>query len=336
MARRLLVIALVIAMVVVGWPVVARGAIIVNASRPITHRVWVNTIQTAPDSGSPLATMFGNAWQRAAIEAGIDKVWAQAGIDIAFLGSAVQYDDTFAYQGNGGTRSTFDLSQILSRAGLHGGILYPDAAVLNVFFVDVVPGFSPLDDNTAAGLANISANGIAAFVGDNLLTFGTGRDVVATVIAHEIGHNLGLGHTANGSANLMSPQGTSEQLTSAQIYTALNRTNFVRLLPTVLGGDYSGDGVVDAGDYTVWRNTFGQTGVGLAADGNGNGLVDEGDYSVWKANFGSTAGAGSGAGGGGVASPAGVPEPAMLVPVAIGLVGLAASRVTRRPCRPRA
>ena len=52
-----------------------------------------------------------------------------------------------------------------------------------------------------------------------------------------------------------------------------------------LEGDYSGDGAVDAGDYTVWRDTYGSDS-NLAADGNGNGVVDEGDLLVWRANFG--------------------------------------------------
>jgi hypothetical protein len=50
--------------------------------------------------------------------------------------------------------------------------------------------------------------------------------------------------------------------------------------------DYNGNGIVDAADYTVWRDTLGQMGIGLAADGNRNGTVDQPDYDFWKANFG--------------------------------------------------
>ena len=49
-----------------------------------------------------------------------------------------------------------------------------------------------------------------------------------------------------------------------------------------LAGDYNHDGIVDAADYIVWRNTLGQIGTGLAADGNNNGQIDTGDYDVWK------------------------------------------------------
>ncbi len=70
-------------------------------------------------------------------------------------------------------------------------------------------------------------------------------------------------------------------------------------------GDFNGDGHVDAADYTVWRNTLGQQGQGLAADADHDGTIDADDYGLWKQLMGShytqTAGAGS---------LASVPEPA--------------------------
>ena len=58
------------------------------------------------------------------------------------------------------------------------------------------------------------------------------------------------------------------------------------LAPTPLAGDYDHNDVVDNRDYSVWQQTFGQTGVSLDADGNGDGTVDAGDYLVWRANIG--------------------------------------------------
>jgi hypothetical protein len=69
-------------------------------------------------------------------------------------------------------------------------------------------------------------------------------------------------------------------------------------------GDYNHDGVVNTGDYVVWRHTLNSTS-NLAADGNGNGKIDQGDYDFWRSRFGATSGAGAGNG-------AAVPEPTTL------------------------
>jgi hypothetical protein len=81
-----------------------------------------------------------------------------------------------------------------------------------------------------------------------------------------------------------------------------------------LPGDYNHNGIVDAADYTVWRDSLGSTGAGLAADGNINGVIDAGDYIVWKSHFGTHAG--SGAGG---STTTAVPEPTTLLMLLVGM-----------------
>jgi hypothetical protein len=71
----------------------------------------------------------------------------------------------------------------------------------------------------------------------------------------------------------------------------------------LVAGDYNRDDVVDAADYTVWRDTLGSTTM-LAADGSGNHVVDQADYGVWKMNFGQIAGGARSANVGAI-----VPEP---------------------------
>lgn len=87
-------------------------------------------------------------------------------------------------------------------------------------------------------------------------------------------------------------------------------------LPPLLG-DISEDGAVDIGDFTLWADAFGNTGAGLPEDLTGDGEVDIGDFTIWADNFGNTQGV-SGAGQYGAA----VPEPATIVLLSIGLVGL--------------
>lgn len=95
-------------------------------------------------------------------------------------------------------------------------------------------------------------------------------------------------------------------------------------LPIIVAidGDYNADGVVDAADYTVWRDTRGQTGSVLAADGNTDGSVNNADYDVWKSHFGDTTGSGS------LAHTA-VAEPSTTLLLTLVATGLVYDRVRR-------
>jgi hypothetical protein len=284
----------------------------------------VQIIETALSNGTSPATIIGNAPQRASIEAGIDTVWAQAGIDVAFLPAITRYNNSFAYQGTSASRPSSDLNAILS-ASRSAGVLNTTPGVINIFFVNVVPGFQFTSENSANGIGNLGASGIAQFVGDNLLTFQSGRDVISRVVAHEIGHNLGLQHTADAIGNLMSPSGTTAQLTPAQIdaifqltrrndsiaYIPTGGTGLLLPLPTQLAGDYNHSGKVDPADFIVWRISLGST-TNLAADGNANRMIDAADDNIWRSNFGRTAGAGSVVGTPDLVSSA-IPEPGTLV-----------------------
>lgn len=85
-------------------------------------------------------------------------------------------------------------------------------------------------------------------------------------------------------------------------------------------GDYNGDGVVDAADYTVWRATLGDSvAAGTGADGDMSGTIDEGDFLAWRTAYGNALGSASAA--------ATVPEPASLLLVAMSM---AAGLVARR------
>ena len=90
---------------------------------------------------------------------------------------------------------------------------------------------------------------------------------------------------------------------------------------SLLPGDYNFDNIVDAADYTTWRNTLGQTGVALPGDGNNDGTVDSGDYNLWRARFGQTAAAGATG-----SASAGVPEPVSFILLCVGTLSLLVMR----------
>jgi hypothetical protein len=74
----------------------------------------------------------------------------------------------------------------------------------------------------------------------------------------------------------------------------------------VVPGDYSGDGTVDAADYTVWRDNLDGDAASLAVgsrDPGNSGVVNNTDYEFWKTNFSGGSGGGSSLGGGAVPEP---------------------------------
>ena len=102
----------------------------------------------------------------------------------------------------------------------------------------------------------------------------------------------------------------------------LGTFTFTRLYEGRSSGDFNADGVVDASDYTVWRDSLGRSGIDLRGDGDFNGVVDNNDFAIWQNHFGQLISAGAGAFG-----SAGVPETASAL---LLLIGLGAAAIFRR------
>ncbi len=256
------------------------AALIVNAARPITDRINVHLIATADDDGTDsTAGTFGTSTMQAEIFGYVDTIYAQAGVDVNFSFRAGTYNSSFARVGtlpSDQVRPQSDLNTMRNNAAAAGGVLSSDTNTINLFMVTIVPGFSQLSANSSAGLATISGNGVAYYGGSALLGFTGGREVLAGVLAHEIGHNLGLSHNTT-AFNLMQSGGPAnekgQRLDAAQIATILG-SRFTVAVPLTLDGDFNGDRRVDGTDLLIWQR-----------GGSPRGMTP-GDLALWRANFG--------------------------------------------------
>jgi hypothetical protein len=86
-------------------------------------------------------------------------------------------------------------------------------------------------------------------------------------------------------------------------------------LPLLLPGDFDFDGKVDEGDLAVWKRDYGLAGDGLTADANGDGIVNAADYTVWRDNLGAVVQANV---------QVAIPEPAALAlaPIAVATIAM--------------
>ena len=160
--------------------------------------------------------------------------------------------------------------------------------------------------------------------------FGNSENNVGTDILDDMGAAPGaIGFTPplpSGSYTFWLQQGTPG--------STLYQFDFEVFLP----GDYNGNGIVDAADYTVWRNTVGSAS-DFRADGTGpsgtpDQVVDRLDYNFWKLKYA------DGAGSAAAAEFAMAPEPVSVTFASIALICLGNlqarnKRRSRGPPQPR-
>jgi hypothetical protein len=210
-----------------GFSLLALPVILANKGQAqvIDRYVTIQPIQVCNDSGANCATA-------GFFEPETDKIWSQAGLDIAFL-PLVQFDETDFLSINDDNEFT----RLISNSG-HGQS--SNSTTLNLWFVNSIVG--------AFGTGSVGGNGVA--IAGSVFTFNNGIGRLDT-IAHELGHNLGLQHSnfgAGGPENLMTqgsdrsvpssindivPDGAAlDQLTAAQI-NQVRSSLFVNEIPEV-------------------------------------------------------------------------------------------------------
>ncbi len=106
-------------------------------------------------------------------------------------------------------------------------------------------------------------------------------------------------------ASLMLPVGFTSQI--------VDGTDLVLTFASAaLAGDYNNDGVVDAADYTAWRDNLGQN-ITLPNETVTPGVVTQEDYAAWRGNYGASLGLVA------QGSSSAAPEPSAAL---LGLMGL--------------
>jgi glycoprotein endo-alpha-1,2-mannosidase len=87
----------------------------------------------------------------------------------------------------------------------------------------------------------------------------------------------------------------------------------------LLPGDFNDDGVVNATDYTVWRDNLGAV-VTLPNEVSSNGRVSQEDYDTWRAAYGTSAAS---------TASAATPEPGALSILVLAIVAMSFTRLQR-------
>jgi hypothetical protein len=201
-----------------------------------------------------------------------------------------------------------------------------------------------------------SQTGAATLIGPTGLTFGSWRSLSTNsdALYFSNGPSLYVLNTSTGTPTLIGNMGGPQvgamveeggklyagtDSPTLKVATLNTTTGLAAIGPSLIGstspfyaispfplpvlGDYNHNGIVDATDYTVWRDSLDATGAGLAADGDGDQAITTADYDIWKANFGHAANAGAG-------DAATVPEPPSIAIVAAAAVWLLRRHSKRR------
>lgn len=119
-----------------------------TAAAEVTRHVFVQPIVVSNDDGSNTATFFGDAAEEFDIVRQIDEIYLQAGIDVEWLTTRTTNSTFFNFGSDLGTRPQSDLNAVVAQRD-NIGVGNSDPLVLDLYFVNRVPGFQVLTANSA-------------------------------------------------------------------------------------------------------------------------------------------------------------------------------------------
>ena len=212
-------------------------------------------------------------------------------------------------------------------AELQGKYFYSDFVNSNIFALSDLDRNMPLSSYSGTNFNQNPTTHLAALGTRTTMATGNINSLWNTLVydrndpsytsalgaAFGIGRVVSFGEDNSGNLFVVDMGGTRNDPSFGSDYPNAGKGQIFMLVPSV-PGDYNNDGVVDAADYTVWRDHFGQSYVlPNEVPAVTPGLVTAEDYNEWVARFGNSL---SGAG---VGSSSAVPEP-----TALGLSWMAA------------
>src|SRR5262249_41215988 len=137
----------------------------------------------------------------------------------------------------------------------------------------------------SGGKVSLSNRGLADTADVSVSTGGTldlkfsgAADIIDSLFLNGISQPVGIWGAVGSGAQFTTPL-----LTGTGV---LQITNYV---PSFLAGDYNSNGIVDAADYDVWRQSYGNATIANRAP-SATGPVGASDFIVWRTHLGDMVG----------------------------------------------
>lgn len=281
-----------------GNTVVSNGALAVNNSVSTASGVGTGNV-TINDTGGGGAALGGTGY--------IGTIAHPS--NVTLLGNTTTPGLAALYPGNL-TAALGSFPNLTATPGvltIHGNLTFDANSALNMDLTGTTIGtqYDQVIDDGTITLGSAALNlSLGSYTPTGTETFKLIDNQGASAVSGVFGAINGVaGPFAEGAAVTLGSQ------TYHITYAGGTGGNDVLLLGTPAGvpGDYDNNGVVDAGDYVLWRK-----GGPLANEVDNVGVVNAQDYTEWRARYGNpNPGSGSSLG------LAGVPEPATIVLLAI-------------------